>query len=158
MTKKWFTLIETVIVITILAILLSATVFLWYGYMKWLQVKREKEEFLSRVEYTLGFVRTSNYYLSNKYTYLDLQMSVDNMQGIFNSGTGFETIQLEKSQLAFSGLDPAIRLVPYARECTYLDDSNATGFSFSLDSTINSDTYCFNRDLSVCKLFLVTCP
>lgn len=158
MTKKWFTLVETVIVVAILAILLSGTVFLWYNYMLGLQIKHEKERFLSWVEYTLGVVRTTNYYGGAKYTYLDLQMSVDGMDWSFDTGSGFENIQLKKSQLAFSWLWPTIRLTPYARPCTYLDDINATGFTFTLNSNINDDMYCFDRDLSVCKLFLVTCP
>lgn len=60
--KKWFTLVEVVIVIIIMAIILSMTVLLWADYLKDLQVRAEKENLLNTINYTLSYVKSTNYY------------------------------------------------------------------------------------------------
>lgn len=134
------------------------TVLLWADYLKDLQLRTEKESLLNTINYTLSYVKSTNYYQGDRFAYIDVELSSTWVAVTLDSWTWFgNQLALMRSTLILSGTSDTIRLSPYVRACE--DVVNAEDVvSFSLQSNVNDNEFCFDRDMRLCKLFVVSCP
>ena len=79
-TKKWFTLVEILIVVILIGIILSMVFSLGFDYVTKMRVRTHKESFISNYNIVQADNRSSNYIKWEKYT--DLRIST--MGGSFN--------------------------------------------------------------------------
>lgn len=161
MNKKWYTLIEVVMVMVIVWLILSMTVFFWSEYLKELQLRKEKEEIINTITYATSYVKSSNYYNGEKFTHLIIDIATGGISVNLDSSswTWFSSYTLSRSEITFLTLPASnqIRLTPYQRECE--DTINNTwDIAFQLASTVNDQEFCFSRNMALCKLFIVSCP
>lgn len=155
--KNALTLVEVLIVVLIMGILLSMTMGLGTQYVKTMQVKKDKELMVGHVTDIVGIARTSNYYKGTKYSYVDIGFTSGSITSVLSTADEIDTVVISKSRLVFSWSNFTVRLVPYQMGCTLLEDPTATGYQYEFQSMINTDEYCFLRNLTVCKLQQVTC-
>ena len=156
--KKWFTLVEVVVVVMIMAIILSMTVFFSIKYLKDIQLRTEKEALLNTINYALSYVKSTNYYLWDRFSYIEVKLlstgvtlSLDD-QSLFS-----EYLDLQYATISLTGWNNIIHLFPYARACEdFISKQDIV--SFALESNSNQDKFCFDRDMRLCKLFVVWCP
>ncbi len=155
--KKWFTLVEVVVVVTIMWIILSMTVFFWADYLKDLQLRTEKEALLNKINYTLSYVKSSNYYQGEQFSYIDILLFGSWATTLLDGGGAFwEDVELVRSDLVLSGTSDTIRVTPYSRSC--LDVVNWQDMVwFDIQSSQTDDEFCFERDMRLCKVFVVSC-
>lgn len=154
--KKWYTLVEVLIVIIIMTIILSMTVVFGAKYLKGLQLRTEKEAVLNAINYTLSYVKSTNYYRWEKFIYFDVSIWTTGISVQTDTWSWFsQEVTLVRSTL--SGESDTIRLYPYVRACEDITHGSDMVL-FSLTSTTNTDSFCFERDMSLCKIFVVTCP
>lgn len=156
---RGFSLVEVVIVMIILWLILSSTVFMGSEYLQTVQTKKDKEWLTSFVQYALSYTKSTNYFNREEFSFMDIYLLPTGAYSLVVSdvSTGvFDTLDLQHTVLSFTGDNPIIRLTPYARDCE-LFWSEDTSLPFTLISEINSDRYCFERDFTVCKLLYQTC-
>lgn len=155
--KKWFTLVEVVVVVTIMWIVLSMTVLFGADYLKDLQLRTEKEALLNKINYTLSYVKSTNYYEWEQFAYIDVLLFSSWTTTLLDSwGLFGENIELVRSTLILSGTSDTIRIIPYSRSC--LDVENGQDIiSFDIQSSQSDDEFCFERDMRLCKVFVVAC-
>lgn len=161
MSQKWYTLIEVVMVMVIVWLILSMTVFFWSEYLQELQLRKEKEEVINIITYATSYVKSSNYYGWEKFSHLivdigtgDIRISLDT-----TTWTWFSSYTLLRSEIWFFDTPASnqVRLTPYQRACE--DTINNTGdITFQLSSTVNDQEFCFSRNMALCKLFIISCP
>jgi len=157
--KKWFTLVEVTIVVLIMWIILSITIFFGADYMKSLQLRTQKELLLNTINYTLSYVKSTNYYHWGRFSFIDITLFATWASVTLDSWTWFwESATLVDSVLTFSWTtSETIRLFPYVRACT--DTANDQDVvSYEMESTKSDEKFCFDRDMRLCKLFVVACP
>ncbi len=161
MRKNWFTLIEVVMVMVIVWLILSMTIFFWSEYLKELQLRKEKEEVINIINYAMSYVKSSNYFEWEKFTNLIIDIWTWSIDVHLDSSTWtwFSSYSLLRSEITFLNLPASnqIRLTPYQRAC--VDVINNTGdVTFQLSSTVNDQEFCFSRNMALCKLFITPCP
>lgn len=141
-----------------MAILLSMTIFLGADYLNNIQLRTEKESFLNVINYTLSYVKSTNYYAWERYEYIDVQLNSTWVDLTLDSGSWFkDQLELTRSTMVFSGTSDSVRLFPYERECIDLVNWEDM-ISFSMESSLSDDIFCFERDMRLCKIFVVSCP
>lgn len=164
---QWFTLIETIIVVVIVWILLSATFSLSFNYVNTMRVKTDKEQMANVISDWFAIARTSNYYTSVRYDTLDISL---NTFGVLSQAVGWDfstpasidSFSLKHSEIVFWTWITSLQLqvIPYKIWCdAFVDGVAATsGFiTFGLQSSINEDLYCYRIDEDVCKLNQIQC-
>jgi prepilin-type N-terminal cleavage/methylation domain-containing protein len=161
MYNKGYTLIEVVMVMIIVWLILSMTVFFWSEYLKELQLRKEKEEVINIINYATSYVKSSNYYNGEKFSHLIVDIATGGITISLDSSTWtwFSSYDLLRSEISFFTLPASnqVRLTPYQRECE--DTVNSTGdITFQLLSTVNDQEFCFSRNMALCKLFIISCP
>lgn len=157
MKKNAFTLIEVILVVIIIGLILSATIGMWTTYLKTLQTKSDKERVVSLLDYVLSYTRSSNYFRNIKYSYADIIFVSTWASVVLDTGTGFDSAILYNTIIS-SWSNETIRLTPYSIACTQVSNPTATWFYFTIQSSINNDSYCFVLKLDVCKTFSIPCP
>lgn len=138
----------------IIWILLLVTLNLWWDYVRTMEVKSDKEEFIWMYEKVTTTARTSNFFNSTEYTSIDIWLTTWWFQAETDAFETVWSISLTKSELSFSWSAPIITLLPYSIWCTI---NTGTGVDFTLVSTINDDEYCFSISDSTCKMLQVSC-
>jgi len=152
--KKWFTLIEIVIVIVIIWIILLITLSLWRDYVNTMSVKTDKQTFISAYNETMAIARTSNYFDWVEYSDITLTLWTTWLTSVTNNWNDIAEHTLEKSTLSIDWWWASITIEPYSIWCTI---SVGTWVDFTLISTINVDEYCYSISESTCKLIQVAC-
>jgi Tfp pilus assembly protein PilE len=162
MRLKWFTLVEMLIVISIVAAILWATMNLWWQYFQELQYRQDKESFIGLVDEFLSMARTSSYYANQRFEVLDISLDTWSIIGYvwestldaFGTGRMIDTYALQEASLEFPDLPLQVRLYPYTIWCDIIQWG--TGFTMVADST--DDITCFEIFSDVCKIKQTTCP
>ncbi len=167
-TKKWFTLLETIIVVIIVGILLTITLWIGSIYLRTVKYRYEKEQFIGEMDKIIASVRTSNYRSWETYDYLSLQLTSNGLQAYLETGlTAVETLTITESTLVISGGSTTIRLFPYNIACAeWTNYSEVNGviyvedpivITFTGDATYTSQETCYQLDLRLCKLQQIPC-
>lgn len=162
MRKNWFTLVEVLMVMIIVWLILSMTVFFWSQYLKELQLRKEKEEVMNIINYAMSYVKSSNYYQWEKFTHLIVDIWTWTIDVHLDSSTWtwFSSYSLLRSEI--TSFNPPtsnqIRLTPYQRECEDAINNSTGDITFQLSSTVNDQSFCFSRNMPLCKLFIIPCP
>lgn len=134
------------------------TIFLGADYLNNIQLRTEKESFLNIINYTLSYAKSTNYYAWERYEYIDLELNSTWVSVTLDSGWLFkDQLELTRSTIVLSGTSDAVRIFPYERECEDLVNAQNIIY-FSMESNSNDDMFCFERDMRLCKIFVVTCP
>lgn len=159
-TKKWFTLIEILIVITIISFLLTV-VMKFSGSQIWeLRQKKEVEEFKDAFNTTITKNINSNYINKKKYTQLEINITEEskdisliytNKDEIIYTwkvlipftSNNFKNLKIEDN----SQENIKIRLSPYIIWCTINEIKNDAYFE-----VLSPKRLCFNIDTSTCQL------
>lgn len=155
---SWFTLIEVLVVIVIMSILLSMTIFFGGSYIKDLQLRSEKESVVNLINYSLSYAKSTNYFEGTKFTSMDILLSTWWVTVTLDGGSTFWEVELVRSTLALSWTNGTISITPYQRWCVYVDDPENELVSFTINSTVDTNQFCFEWDMNLCKLFLTICP
>ena len=134
------------------------TVMFGADYLRDLQLRTEKESVLNSINYALTYVKSSNYYEWNRFTYFDVVLGTTGIVVETDAWSGFwQDITLLRSTINLSWSSDTIRLSPYKRACEDVVNQQDV-VSFSLQSNFVEDSFCFDRDMRLCKLFVVSCP
>lgn len=161
---RWFTLVEVLIVIIIVWIMLGSTVFLWFAYLKTMQVRNEKQSITSMYNEFSAVARTSNYHGWVRYDLMNMTIQewVISADIDLSSGTSEDiwSFSLEDLSFVFSGSDSwwtiDISITPYKIGCSQIWVSDlgmaVTGVDLQVVSSINNDVYCFTISEDTCKL------
>ncbi len=166
--KSWFTLVETVIVVIIVGVLLAMTMWLGGDYLRNTEYRYEREEFIWMMDKLIATVRTSNYWWSATYEYLEIELTTWWLSVFVDTwAIAIDSLALTKSSLVISGGSATIRLFPYNIACAewtnyseineviYVEDPITISFSQSADYT--EQETCYQLDLRLCKLLQVPC-
>lgn len=167
MLKKWFTLVEMIVVIIIMALLLSIMLLLWFNYIKRMQLRNDKEQLISTYFWLVSQSMSSNYFYWNKFNQIGL--SLNNWGSELNvlslSGDSF-TKNIWFSKLSYSSLswfqlwwnhydEWLIILESYEIWCwfkSWIDYFTWWDLRFDLNSNNSKDKYCFEISLNSCKI------
>lgn len=162
--KKWFTLIEIIIVVVMIWIMLSWVVVLGRWYLKTMEVKTEKQAFMAQYNELATIARTSNYVDGFRYESVDISITQWWIlwEATLEWGWTYEIIDFDfnNAELVFTWSDTAwridITILPYAIGCNQVIVTSTASLVSSVDlqlvSSINSDEYCFEVDERTCKL------
>ncbi len=134
------------------------TVLFGADYLKNLQLRTEKESVLNSINYALAYVKSSNYYAWERFTYFDVVLATTGIVVQTDAGSWFwQDINLFRSTIILSGSSNTIRLSPYQRACEDVVNQEEV-VSFFLQSNLAEDSFCFDWDMRLCKIFVVACP
>lgn len=145
-----------------MGIVLSMTVLFWSNYLKELQLRKEKEELINTINYATSYAKSTNYYHWERFSNLTIALSSTGVAIYLDTltWTWFTAFTLSRSEISFLNTPAStqVTVLPYQRAC--VDATNGSGFvSFQLTSTAARDNaFCFDRDMELCKLFIVSCP
>lgn len=166
--KSWFTLFETIIVVVIMGILLAMTMWLGGTYLESVEYRYEKEQFIGMMDKLIATVRTSNYWGSITYEYIEIELTTWGLAAFVDTGViAIDSLALTESSLVISGGSATIRLFPYNIACAewtnyseingviYVEDPIT--LSFSQIATNTEQETCYQLDLRLCKLLQVSC-
>lgn len=159
---------ETLIVVIIVGILLSMTMAIWSLYLRNVQYRYEKENFIGAMDKLITTVRTSNYRWNDTYTYIALELTTGSILAFVDTWMdAIEILTFSKSSLVISGGSTTIRLFPYNIACAewanyeeengiiYVD--NPIMIPFRQIAAYTSQETCYVLDLRLCKLQQVSC-
>jgi len=164
-----FTLIEVIIVVIIITILLWSTLFVWFAYVKTMQVKNQKQAFISLYDQFAANARTSNYIGTSRYN--EITITIDEWGISWTAELEDETVISLDSYIfpdliaVFSWSDSLgtidIDIEPYAIWCNDILVSSVWVSQSSVDiqlvSSINDDVYCLEIDGRTCKISQTRC-
>jgi len=160
--RKWFTLMEIMIVIAIISILMTITMRFWSKRIDDLGYQAGKEQFISEYDKLYSQATTSNYHAWIRYDILHL---------ILNSGTNLLNYAYDSGAiewinfsipLALSWLEETrLDLQPYTLWCTIMNvvnDEISTWASVDFSLVVKEQKqYCFSIKNDTCKLIEQKC-
>lgn len=163
--KKSFTLIELLIVIFIIMILMLLTLNLGWNYIKNIQFKNDKEDFLSTYNKVYSKTISSNYFGWKKYS--EFGMSIYRWKNFIEleAFSGNNKILLWRKVfnmgvMSWNFMTWNFYFKSYELGCRFSDGTSMLTWgdvALKLISTYNNDKYCFNINLDACKLSQIKC-
>ncbi|MBS8122491.1 prepilin-type N-terminal cleavage/methylation domain-containing protein [Candidatus Vampirococcus lugosii] len=166
-----FTLIEIVLVIIIISIILIFIIFYGYGQIKTTQFRIDKQSLIDIHQKVHSSTLGSNIYYGERFDYLKLKLEdqSDNIN-LYISGANskmfYERTKLNNSYISgfnySQNLEDEIYLNMKAYELSCSIESGADLYTggnlyFDLISTNGAEKYCFDINLSSCKIFEYKC-
>jgi len=168
MKKKWFTLIEMLIVIAIIGIMMGITINFWANRIQKLRYQSSKAQFVNSYEKLQSEVLTTNYHYRQHFDTFHIKFQSD----LNNYSYEYQPIQKKYSQkiedhvqiqnIVFlnnsekQNLEQAeLVLMPYQLPCKLLLDGKLQeewAIQFELNILEYAKKYCFEIDLNNCKL------
>lgn len=148
--KKGFTLIEIIIVISIIAILLTVTMRFWSSRIDILKYQAGKEQFVNAYDRLYTQHLTSNYHEWTRYESLTLRLGSSGFNYFWDTGE----VQYVTTTMPFaiSGIDETSMVFkPYVVGC---DMETGVVFQLIVDE---KKTYCFSIKNDTCKLVEERC-
>jgi len=174
MKKKWFTLIEIMIVIVIISILLALTLWISWRRIQILKNKSVQEQFTYTYNSLFSRNLLTNYYNGELYSNMTIHLTGGENKFLYcykKAKTDWEICDVDNIQwgnylikeLAFSWsslttLTKAdIIFNPYVLWCT-LSWNNQTWWILNIKMAINDDQdYCVKINANLCKLEKISC-
>ncbi len=166
MKKKWFTLIETVIVLAIISFLLGVTMYFWSKNIQKLNVLTFKQQFIEKYQTLYMNSISSSYIAGKKYEKIDIHM----WSGFYYSIDEEKNKLLDLSDFHYSWIrldwNPVgnimIRLSPYKIKCNLYSDKDWEStewkqIKFILSHKNNYKAWCFRISNYNCKLTEYIC-
>jgi type II secretory pathway pseudopilin PulG len=172
--KYWFTLIEMVIVISIMTLMLGLSMNFWAKRIVELKYQTIKEKFTSDFVNIYSDCLTSNYYNQKRYDFLQMTFSswanirnynyLDSNNNLLFSETGhIENMFLSNILVGrVSHNNWEIKIKPYSLWCEIFTTENDkiltwSVLEFSLIANDKSKKYCFEINGNNCKIAEVGC-
>ena len=164
-TKKWFTLLEIVVVLGIIGIILGITFRINLNQVLELKLKNEVAQFQESYQRHLSTALSTSIYLDNSYTEQQLIIPA-NWSEIIYTYTGWsmtwhrESIQLKEALVSWIEPDENELIVshkPYDINCTINNNELIQTGSIKFSSTNLSSKICFSISASTCKLKKIHC-
>jgi len=167
--KRWFTLIEIIIVISIITILLWITMSFSTQRIQKLRYQSAKSQFLSTYEQLHSYVLTTNYWNQKRFDYATIVFSSgsNNIQSKYVpiKQTFVHKIEDEiilwKLKLNWEDTDKIIvKIEPYTIWCKFDSEQEKSAewiISFILSTKFNNQKYCFDISSDNCILKPTSC-
>ncbi len=152
--KKAFTLIELVIVITIIGILMGVTMKFWSDRIVDLKAQSLKDKFVDNYALVQSQNLASSYHGDRRYTRLDIAFSEWWILAQYDGSWNVELLpDVDAINIKNLNGTPTLSLTPYRMGCV---SNEWTWITFDLEINGNK-TYCFAIDLPTCKLREMAC-
>jgi prepilin-type N-terminal cleavage/methylation domain-containing protein len=154
--KKWFTLIEMVIVLLVVMLLLGTTLNISTNFSHNLEFKNQKEEFAWLFTKIVTTVMSSNYNTVWIFTGMKVDIGSNNIVQIDNrtTTTYFTGINIINMMIDATPVNHIVLdIVPYQLWCTSIPKWSVS--TFQLTKWVFKS--CFRIDLVVCKLSELPC-
>lgn len=170
--KRWFTLIEMLIVIVIIGIILWLTIYLWSNNILKLKNKTTKEDFIENLSSLYTNSLWSNYYNNQRFNELNIILNSwenriyydyvsDNLSQTWykNISNEFTISQIFLSSWNISEEKDSWNIVisPYKFWCNIKDNTNTYYQSITIKTIIKTQDFCFIVNSNNCKLQEIDC-
>lgn len=160
--KKAFTLLEIIIVLSIISILLTVTLRFWSNRIKDLTYQSTKEQFVATYEQLYSQTLTSNYHNNIRYDTLHItlgswakQLSYRFDNGVVQSSHISEPFILSGLKLDDKDIENVnISMRPYTLGCTLWISWSMLSFTLLVEQI---QSYCFTINNDTCKLIEKKC-
>jgi len=165
--KKWFTLIEIVLVLIVISVLIWVTLRFGSNRIVDLKSQNNKEKFISFYDNLYSSNLISNYHNTNRYEKLNIQIwswisfTYDDSNLIIDSD--LKSIEINDISLDNQNIENInLQLTPYNIWCEILGEKDSSTFtwnlfSFKIFSKENQKEYCFEIWSDTCKLIEKKC-
>lgn len=159
--KKWFTMIEVIIVMVIMSIIMWLTLYMWRGYLQDVQYRQDRDILIWSLDELITLARTSTYYNWYNYDNLDIVIGTGGYTwyistgewAMFGEGIAIDRYLLNRSSIILPDGRFWVRLTPYALSCSLQEGTTW----FELQSSSSDLSACFEIDVDVCKFKQVSC-
>ncbi len=168
MKKRWFTLIEMMLVIVIIAILLALSIWISGNRVQWLKVKSIQEQFVHNYNNVYLKNMLTNYYSWTIYDKMTVNFAKwedkigyfysnypEDVQYAFAKEWMYEINQIFLDERLFDFVK--VNFTPYTLWCEIADSTGNTWKNLLLNLLINSKEYCFKINHSLCRLEKTDC-
>lgn len=171
LVRKWFTLIEMMVVIVIIAILMTMVFRFGGDRLQQLQLQTSKETILWFREDVINNNRTSSYIGADNYDSVTVEFSDGSSQLHARYSNAGDIIYQESSSI-FQWLSwklwtqdgtildqLMLRYTPYQLECDISDQTTSYSWAvLALIATANPHRYCFAIQYQTCSMQEIVCP
>lgn len=183
--KKWFTLIEIMIVLAIIGVITAMTMWFWWNRIQQLRYQSAKELFVDTFEQLRSSALTSSFHNKKKFALFTIQLSQNNTSlsySYYFDETHFDTYQ-EKidNDISIENISmhtgwtnknivenndnisklAILNIKPYQLSCNFSFDNGEPEewiLSFELHIKNSNKKYCFTIPSESCRIIEVKCP